>query len=470
MFFAGRSRSRFGYQLPRTSGRGFREIKKWEGFSPLISACKGLKPSQTYLTISPRPEVRGNSLQSLTKRHLFVFPFLKSLFHYPSVFFLAILLFLSSCEGFFGKKTNVDFVDVPIYTNKPVAYVPVQPVWNGFINPVDVIAGFDELVYVADAGSQEIISFDQAGNELGRFSIPGITSLSQDRSLDLLAIGTFDTLGYSLATVYRIELKNTVYGLNSAHIENKIIHPFYYRVNPPNNATEASVRFKGIGIKADNSFFLTRSGPNSSSAEGPDDAVLLFRADDSFVTPISIQTATGIFSDYFKNPASIVTQAMPPQSPFVNTSSDFIISLLDNGVTLRVQYISVLETDGGITYSVKTLGTGDTAKAERFLYEPYRFASPEDVTVSGDGTGLLFIVDSEKDSLYQFNVNGYEGVKPPAGSTGSGKYILTSFGGNGAGLSQFNHPSGVAYLNRVVYVADAGNARVLRFKLTTDFD
>ena len=160
---------------------------------------------------------------------------------------------------------------------------------------------------------------------------------------------------------------------------------------------------------------------------------------------------------------------MPPQSPFVNTSSDFLVTMLDNGVTLKVQYISVIETENGITYSVQNLGTGDTAKASRFLYEAFRFANPADVTISGDGTGLVFVVDAEKDSLYQFTLNGYEGLRPPAGSS-SAKYILTSFGGTGVGLTQFKNPSGVAYLNKVVYVADAGNSRVLRFMLTTDFN
>jgi hypothetical protein len=28
----------------------------------------------------------------------------------------------------------------------------------------------------------------------------------------------------------------------------------------------------------------------------------------------------------------------------------------------------------------------------------------------------------------------------------------------------------VAYFNEILYVADAGNGRILRFKLTTDFD
>jgi hypothetical protein len=50
------------------------------------------------------------------------------------------------------------------------------------------------------------------------------------------------------------------------------------------------------------------------------------------------------------------------------------------------------------------------------------------------------------------------------------KNIRVSFGGSGNSLTEFNQPSGVAYLREIVYVADKGNGRVLRFQLTTDFD
>ena len=136
---------------------------------------------------------------------------------------------------------------------------------------------------------------------------------------------------------------------------------------------------------------------------------------------------------------------------------------------MKVQYITVAESENGTSYNVAELTVGDTAKAERFLYEPDRFGAPQDVTIAGDRTNYIFVVDGEKDSLFQFTNTGLEGVRPPAGS-GSTKNILVSFGGTGEGLTQFNNPKGVAYLNQVVYVADAGNGRVLRFKLTTDFD
>ena len=62
-----------------------------------------------------------------------------------------------------------------------------------------------------------------------------------------------------------------------------------------------------------------------------------------------------------------------------------------------------------------------------------------------------------------------EGVLPPA-ATGITKYQKTSFGGTGLSSTQFRSPSGVAYFDKILYVADAGNSRILRFKLTTDFE
>lgn len=387
-------------------------------------------------------------------------------------FLIVILLpLLNSCEGFFGKKTDADFIDIPTYNDKAVAYVPIQPVWDGYALPVDVIAGYDELIYVADAGTEEIIQLDQAGNEIGRFAIPGLKSIAQDRTLDILAVGTFDTLGTSVSAIYRIEQKaNGAYGLNNAFIEKKILHPFYFKINF-NPGVDDAVSINSIGIRANNYYYVVRSGPSNSTTQfgGPDDAILIFNDEDDFVTPITVSTDAGFFSDYFKRPMSITTLAQPPQSPFVESAGDFIFTSGSGSTTLKTQYITVTETENGVSYTVKDMPIGDTSKADGFLYQPNRFGSPEDVTFTGDGTNYIFVVDGEKDSLYQFTNSGLEGVKPPAGSS-SNKNVLVSFGGTGTGLTQFSNPRGVAYLDRIVYVADAGNGRVLRFKLTTDFD
>ena len=63
-----------------------------------------------------------------------------------SLYFI-VLVALASCDGFFGTKTNLDFIETPEYLPREVAYVPVQPQLTNFVNPVDIIAGFDELIY-----------------------------------------------------------------------------------------------------------------------------------------------------------------------------------------------------------------------------------------------------------------------------------------------------------------------------------
>lgn len=382
---------------------------------------------------------------------------------------LVLTLFLSGCEGFFGKKVDPSFIDVPVYNQRQVAYVPIEPVWNDFVLPADIAIGYDELLYIVDAGTHEIVCYDQAGHEQGRFGVPGLKEVVQDRSLDLLAIGTFDTLGYSLPAIYRLELKSNLgYGLKNAVVEKKVVHPFYFKINLSPGQDDL-VQLNGIGVRANNSYYVARTGPFVSQIFGPDDAIIIFDEEDDFQTSVRVSTGGGIFSDYFNTPVAVTSIAQPPQSPFVADAGDFIFCSASSLTQIKVQYITVTESDAGIDYTLKEMVMGDTSQADGFLYSPGRFANPVDVTYSGDGTNYIFVVDGEKDSLYQFTNTGLEGVAPPAGSS-SDKNVLVSFGGTGTGLTQFNNPTGVAYYQNILYVADQGNGRVLRFQLTTDFD
>jgi hypothetical protein len=393
---------------------------------------------------------------------------------------LAAGLLLVGCEGFFGTRTDTDFIDPPNFSFRSVAYVPIQPVIEDeLVRPVDVIAGFDELIYVADAGTEEIVSFDQAGNELGRFAVPGLIAIAQDRTLDLLATGTKDTVisgtPFTLAAIYRINLNKQTgpYGLNNAFITRTIIHPFYFRSGTP-TGNDRNVSFPGIAIIGDGRYYIARNGPSNVPSQfgGPDDAILLFNrlnGRDTFETPVFIETGIGLARDYFKKPQGLSTFAQPIQNPGVNTSGDFAYCSISPELVIKVQIIDRNESDFGVDYRQRPFIIGDTSRADGFLYQPNRFERPVDVTFSGDGTNYLFVVDAEKDSLYQFDGNGFEGVNPPAGADAT-KPILVSFGGTGEGLTQFREPRGVAYLGRIVYVADAGNGRLLRFRLTTDFE
>ena len=60
-------------------------------------------------------------------------------------------------------------------------------------------------------------------------------------------------------------------------------------------------------------------------------------------------------------------------------------------------------------------------------------------------------------------------MRPPT-SDGGTRPVPVSFGGTGSAALQFREPQGVAYFDRIVYVADTGNNRISRFRLNTDFE
>lgn len=381
---------------------------------------------------------------------------------------------LFGCDGFLGTKTDLDFIDVPNYLGRDVAYVPIQPIIEGFLEPTDVIVGYDELVYVVDKGSEEIIGFDVAGREIGRFSLPGVTKITQDRRMNILALATFDTSindqVYNLSAIYRLSLSGELgYGIQYASIVKKVVNPFYFKSSF--SSDDALVKFSSIDVLADNRYFVTRTGPRDNEIQvgGPDDGVLLFDIDDDYVSNVFVSAESGLSRGYFRTPTCIVTAAKPPQSPSVSESQNFFVAMADKQVPIKVQSVRFTETDFGSSYNAEFLDYSDTSAADDFLYRPDRFSNPVDLWLTGDGTNYLFVVDEDRDSLFQFTTNGLEGINPPAGSSAT-KNIIASFGGRGQGPMEFNHPSAVAYFDQIVYVTDKQNGRLLRFKLTTDFD
>ncbi len=387
---------------------------------------------------------------------------------------IAIAFVTVSCQGFFGEKTDLSIIDAPEFQARNVAYVPIQPIISGFVAPTDVVIGFDELIYVVDSGAQEIIAYDQAGREQGRATVPGVTKMVQDRQMNILAIGTFDTTingsDYTLSTIYRLDLNGDAgYGIANAKVINKVVNPFYFKTSF--STLDAEVRFTSIDATGDNDYYVTRQGPrtNANAVGGADDGVILFDYTDEYVSNIFISTNSGFFRDYFKNPTCLVTYSKPRQGPSVSESRDFFVAMAEPSIPIKVQSIKFLESDFGSSYEVELLNFRDTAEADDFLYRPSRFTNPVDATLTGDGTNYLFVVDQAKDSIFQFTTKGLEGINPPAGSSEK-KNIIASFGGTGVSATQFNQPSAVAYFNTILYVADRGNGRLLRFKLTTDFD
>jgi hypothetical protein len=195
--------------------------------------------------------------------------------------------------------------------------------------------------------------------------------------------------------------------------------------------------------------------------------VVLFDANDQFESTVLVSSSGGQFNDFFRDPSGLVTRTQPPQIT-AGEGKDFLVSSMDADQLLKVQYIQFEESDFGAQYS-PLIFPQDTSLADGFLTDPNKFTAPTHIALTGDGTNYLFVTDAAKDSVYQFTLTGLEGIQPPPAS-GEPRYQKASFGGSGNGPTEFNEPLGVAYWNEILYVCDAGNARVLRFKLTLDFE
>jgi len=401
-----------------------------------------------------------------------------------TLYIIISLIFLSSCDFLFGSREDevadeifTDGAIDPDLVPTEVGYVPVLPIWDGFSNPVDVFCGYDEMIYVIDDNGLNVL--DQAGVLHDIIPVSGATDVCQDRRLHTYVLGRVgvdvdgDGIEENLAAVYH--LNGT--GTGSPIFLDTLIHPFCdesRNITSFRGEDDIAVEFTGITSLADNSIYLVRKGPRNdlSGIARTDNAVLIY---DENGNNTGYANGLSPISSNLKsvwNATGIAGFAAPPQSlSGISTSPDFLLTMNGEGTEYRTLWIQQnFDAESGVSFGENAaLAVFDPTKADRFLYEPNRFIDPADVYVAPDFTGYIFVVDRGTDSLYQFTRKGYEGVNPPPGST-STKQVIASFGGQGDGPFQFNDPSGVAYLRRVVYVADKGNGRINRYILSTDLE
>jgi len=330
---------------------------------------------------------------------------------------------------------------------------------------------------VVDAAGVHV--FDQKGEEHRLIAIKNATEVVQDRRIHTYIIGTADVEvngeTKQLSAIYR--LGNTA-GAGDIVYYDTIIHPFadVSRRNTSFRKEDEQVRFTGVAPMFDNKIYVSRTGPRNdeNATARPDNSILIFDKDGVNTTYArglspnvsSIKSIIGV--------SAIANEVAPPQEVFgMSESLNFIYcQKASNGVVpeFGVLYITVTyNPESGFSYESSPAFTDfDFGKSARFLYESFRFRSPEDIYIAPDRRHI-FVVDSELDSVFQFTISGEEGVTPPANSPEK-RNIVVSFGGEGDGPFQFKDPSGICYLRRTIYVADKGNNRVLRFRLNTDLE
>lgn len=419
--------------------------------------------------------------------------------------YLIIVLLIGSCDQIFNSKNNDDTKEIfdegrinPTL-EKLDGYAPVQPFWSGFDAPEDVHIGFDEFVYVTDANGLHLLDRGDLSPRI-TISLDGATAVTQDRLLNVYVSARIDTIiksidptiTWNLPAIFKIKNMN---GAGPLTYVDTLIFPFddaslstsaaqNARLNRNSSINYERVEITGLSILGDNTLYVTRKGPFNETTQvaAPDNTVLEF----SRIRENGVLTSKMINVRQIRtlNPAipslrsgiglsAISSFVASPQRDSFTDDRSFLIAQADQNVDIpfRVLWINAVETVDGLVFQQNSsLLAQDTTQADGFLYDPNKFIKPVDIAYTADDDSYIFVIDQELNKLFQFQTNGQEGVPPPAGAEDQTRQILVSFGEFGAGPKQFNQPSGVAYFDRVVYVADKGNNRISRFKLTSDFE
>jgi hypothetical protein len=344
--------------------------------------------------------------------------------------YVLIIVFL-----FAGISCNEKFDITQFQTDEPgniagdTIYIKLNPEWGGFNHPEDIIIGREPLIYVADTDNDQIVMLSLDGQRLGTRSIKHPVAIAQDYKLNLIVCAQFDTLGQTFSAVYKIDLFASNHQLETAPI--KRILPQISDLNKPDR------KYTGAAVFYDNSYLIARTGPNNSNLIDPDNSLLKFivknnGTKDSLIGRVALldPISTGILS---VNKVSSIKS-------FKKKNYDIIITLVGDN-SFKTQWFRYLESQEFTGYE------NNLTPAVSNLMTPGFFTRPEGTEI--DPSGNIYVAESSRDSVYKFNSYGDK---------------LIGFGGP----SVFSEPYAVAYFDKIVYVADRGNNRILRFILSTD--
>lgn len=428
-----------------------------------------------------------------------------------SITFVAVVitaLGTQGCSNIFGSKDNRTTDEIfeegriDPTLERVDGYAALTPFWGNFDNPTDVFVGFDGFVYVTDAvGLHALDRADLAPRRT--IELPGAVSVTQDRLLNVYVAARYDTViselpdergeqTWNLPAVYKIKNLN---GAGEITFQDTLIHPFddnsrattaseQFRLDRSRADNDELVEFTGVGVLRDNKIYVSRRGPRNiaGALEAGDNTVLQYEpvVEDGVTTP-KMRNINQVRSLNPRTPSllsaiglsDITTFINPPQRDRFPDDRNFLIAQADQERTIpfRVLQVNVVETPDGTAFQPnQDFLVRDTSRADGFLYEEGKFIEPAGLAVAGDETGYIFVIDKARHKLFQFKPNGEEGIDPPPAAVDRSRNLTVSFGGLGNGPRQFNSPSGVAYFDEIVYVADTGNNRIARYRLTTDFE
>jgi hypothetical protein len=351
--------------------------------------------------------------------------------------FIGVITFLSSCADKFDLN-EIDVGDENVNVGGDTVFVMLNPVWEGFNKPQDIMVGREPFIYVADTENDRVVMLNLDGQILSQRSIKHPVALAQDHRLNLIVCAQFDTTisgqTQTFSAVYKLDLFAATHQLEVAPIK-RILPQLADLTTPQREYTGAAAFFNNV-------YYISRRGPNNSNLVDPDNSILIFfqnRLEDGTIldiyagrVPFLDPTGTGI------NSANQISSI----ASFNKISFDIILTLVGEN-SFKTQWLEFVASPEFTGYRIAL-----PPVASELMF-PNFFEKPEGAAI--DPADNIYVADAATDSVFKFNSFGD---------------LLIAFGGSDQ--FKFKEPHAVAFYDKTLYVADTGNDRILRFILSTD--
>ena len=327
---------------------------------------------------------------------------------------------------------------------------PILDDENGysFRNPSDIYFGVDNFVYVCNTDANQIIMMDAGGTIQGISQfIEHPEAITQNDSLDLLIVNKTNK-------IFKIDMYAAAHNIAAAPIE--VVYE---------QASEPTRQFTGISVYNGFEYYVTVIEPEDSSSNFVEFSFIYdFYANHTLKGKLPFEVnGTALFSTILPTAVVSLREMFLDISSRENTTQFMFThtgrtSLLENAYKFQHITTRIFEGQEILTPNTSFIGTD--------IYAVDKFWNLEDVAI--DKNGFIFLVDAGRSVADSLSDRPLPGFYRFAGN--SGKQIQSVLGiGNGA--KQFNNPKGIAVTpvleEQMVYIADSGNNRVMRFQLST---
>jgi hypothetical protein len=353
----------------------------------------------------------------------------------------ALVLALLACSEKFRFPNDLPSSAPP--GSFDTAYVLVTPTWtsaNGvaFNRPTDIVVGNDLFIYICDTNNDRIVKMTEQGAFVEEYSIVHPVAVTQDRAFDLLAVcGNYMELR-------RNEIDTTL--TDTTHYGNAIYRHDYFGADSFVVAWRADSPY---------SFVPVQGGTRPVEAAFWGIVASPFATKDYYV------------ADFILNRIIRFSLTDQPLEIFIGSGrgigiTEFPVDLYTYEIA-GLNYLVYGQGFGNLGVQPVTLPNGiplfDLVNEDDTLPEMVRFNHRGFKDVAVDERSNFYVLIEKLDPVLNANLYFHKFNR-------RGEHLL-SFGTEGSGERQFNLPSGIDYLNGVIYIADAGNNRIVRYTLAT---